>query len=129
MHQGVKLPLRAPQGAARTFCDSQGKRTRGDKRKFSHASTGGKTAAAASSSEANTNPAKKHANSQKPKPKAKAAAVCTRYAMFAKPIDPVGVSFDIKAHVREIPAKVRVSSSSTRAGKGQRARPLANCMP
>ena len=85
---------------------AQGKCTRGDKCKFSHASTGGKSAAAASSSEANANPAaKKRANSPKPKPKAKAAAVCTRYAMFAKPIDPIGVSFDTNAHVHEIPAE------------------------
>ena len=65
-----------------------------------HASAGGKSAAAASSNEANANPAgKKRANSPKPKPKAKAAAVCTRYAMFAKPINSVGVSFDTKARV------------------------------
>ena len=85
---------------------AQGKCTRGDKCKFSHASTGGKSAAAASSNEANANPAaKKRANSPKPKPKAKAAAVCTRYAMFAKPINPIGVSLDTNAHVHEIPAE------------------------
>ena len=72
---------------------AQGKCTRGDKCKFSHASTGGKSDAAASSNEANANPAaKKRANSPTPKPKAKAAAVCARYAMFAKPINPVGRS-------------------------------------
>ena len=63
---------------------AQGKCTRGDKCKFSHGSTGGKTATAASSSEANANPAKKRAYSPKPKPKAQAAAACARYAMFAK---------------------------------------------
>ena len=76
----------------------EGKRTRGDRCKFSHASCSGNSAAAASSK---TNSTKKRASSPKPKPKANAAAVC----VLAKPISPVGVSFQNEARVHETPAE------------------------